>query len=430
MLWALRRGAQNGRSTWFAADGSCVFVVWFHLRPCMAIIYGECGGHQPAHSGSESTLGRRGVGAAVKSLQPWVCCAFLLSLSASAAAQSDAPSDAVPYVDPAATRAMYEEHARVHAAVLTRAYGLSPDAAAKLEQEFLSLVPEQCKVDPSIRAAAIAVRTAFDDEFKRHPDGWFPNDEERERLTAPLSQAFKSGPLEFENLQKRLEARLTPEQIKAGRERLVQADAEVGEENLERQQGQQMAIGAHQGQVAESMEAHRRADATLTPAGKPMPKADYVPPPPPIVVTPSGKPVTVPTARPPDPPRRAGAPAPSRPDQPAAKPAPKPPVAPPIDEWDKQVDSVASKFKFAATQRTRAQAILKDLRQRATQYRKSRGADFERIKRMTDAKARAEEERALSEPLDELFAELKERLDQLPTQEQRDAAGTTTPARH
>ena len=106
-----------------------------------------------------------------------------------------------------------------------------------------------------------------------------------------------------------------------------------------------------------------------------------------------------------------------------AKPEPPPQPAPPLDDWEKYVLSTADKYGFNDAQLTNARSILSDLRRRAYQYQASRAESFARAELMTDAKAREAEKKALNRPLDALFAELKVRLDSLPTQSQRQKAG-------
>ncbi|OWY71639.1 hypothetical protein B7486_08120 [cyanobacterium TDX16] len=112
-----------------------------------------------------------------------------------------------------------------------------------------------------------------------------------------------------------------------------------------------------------------------------------------------------------------------------AKPEPPPQPAPPLDDWEKYVLSTADKYGFNDAQLTNARSILSDLRRRAYQYQASRAEAFARAELMTDAKAREAEKKALNRPLDALFAELKVRLDSLPTQAQRQKAGPAAPAK-
>jgi hypothetical protein len=108
------------------------------------------------------------------------------------------------------------------------------------------------------------------------------------------------------------------------------------------------------------------------------------------------------------------------------------PPAPPLDEWEKYVVSVSQKYGFDAGQNQRAEAILSDLRKRAYQYQLSRSEEYARAHLLTDANARSESMRRLNAPLDALFAELKQRLESLPTMAQKQkgggAAGPAKPA--
>lgn len=96
--------------------------------------------------------------------------------------------------------------------------------------------------------------------------------------------------------------------------------------------------------------------------------------------------------------------------------------APPLDEWDRYVASVAEKYDFTDAQLTKAQAILRDLRSRAYQYRLSRSHDYARAEILADPKARSDTLKQLNEAIDAMFDELKARLEALPTLAQKQRA--------
>ncbi len=102
--------------------------------------------------------------------------------------------------------------------------------------------------------------------------------------------------------------------------------------------------------------------------------------------------------------------------------------APPLGEWEKYVIQVTQKYQFTEDQYSRAKSILHDLKQRAQQYGLTRAPDFEQLNRMMDQKARLEAQKKLNLPIDTLFAELKMRLENLPTLEQKHRADAKTPA--
>lgn len=112
-----------------------------------------------------------------------------------------------------------------------------------------------------------------------------------------------------------------------------------------------------------------------------------------------------------------------------AQPRVKATPAPPLDEWDRYVASVAEKYGFATDQVTKAQSILRDLRRRAYQYQMSRSGEFAHVELMADDKARKARLEGLKAPLDALFAELKVRLEGLPTLEQQQRAETPKKSR-
>ncbi len=119
---------------------------------------------------------------------------------------------------------------------------------------------------------------------------------------------------------------------------------------------------------------------------------------------------------------------PSRP-VPAAVEAVRLQAAPPLDDWDKYVDTTCKKFEFSDAQVIKAQSILKDLRNRASAYRTSRNEDFAAAERLADAKAKADRKKELSAPIDAFFEELKQRLDNLATLEQRAKASAAAPGK-
>ena len=335
--------------------------------------------------------------------------------------------------DPAELREMFETQARDQARHLSKAYGLSDSDSVALERELLSRVDAEIALRPAFRAAALQVAKAYEAEVIKHGEDWMATSDERKRLEAPLNEILEKEPLTLENCQKFVESKLAPDRVEAGRKRLPEVQAEEAQAAQELVKSQQASEAQYAVAVGIASEANRKADAELSPAGNPMPKEEFRAPPPPAPVTPAPqiqRPVVAPPTAPIEKPRPAPrVEPPAHKDEPAAPP-PQAPIesprltpAPPIDEWDRHVDSVAQKYKFSGEQKGKAQLILKDLRDRARQYRKSHTSDYERLKRITDGAERATEEKHLNQPLDELFAELKERLEVLPTQEQREMAG-------
>ncbi len=96
--------------------------------------------------------------------------------------------------------------------------------------------------------------------------------------------------------------------------------------------------------------------------------------------------------------------------------------APPLDEWEKYVSKTAARYQFTDAQDAKARSILTDLKHRAKQYQLTRAPAFEKAERLQDEGARAARLKQLNRPIDLLFDELKQRLDNLPTIPQKHQA--------
>lgn len=92
-----------------------------------------------------------------------------------------------------------------------------------------------------------------------------------------------------------------------------------------------------------------------------------------------------------------------------------------VGEWPRLVADAANKYKFSAAQRATAEAILKDCQRRADAYRAVHAADEKRLGAMTDARQRSAAQAQLEAPMAAIEQELRERLEQIPTAEQRAA---------
>lgn len=96
---------------------------------------------------------------------------------------------------------------------------------------------------------------------------------------------------------------------------------------------------------------------------------------------------------------------------------------PPVAElrtsrWRLYMEDVASRHQFTAKQRASAEAILKELEDRAVLYESAHKEAIERLRAAGDSAGLAKE----LAPVEGLFNELRKRLDALPTSEQRQRA--------
>ncbi|MCG8405552.1 MAG: hypothetical protein MI923_10185 [Phycisphaerales bacterium] len=120
---------------------------------------------------------------------------------------------------------------------------------------------------------------------------------------------------------------------------------------------------------------------------------------------------------------------PVRPPPKATKPQPLtkldvlPPI-PPLDDWVKYTFEVDRRYGFSDAQKAQAQSILTDLYVRAHRYLKSQPGAYEALEK-TKSKVEYRKllrQRKLDVTFDALFHELKQRLEKLPTSEQRQKA--------
>ncbi len=96
-----------------------------------------------------------------------------------------------------------------------------------------------------------------------------------------------------------------------------------------------------------------------------------------------------------------------------------------VDAWDAYVARFAEQFNLDDAQKLAATSVLDDVKQRAQRYAKSRADDLEAVARdvraaPADQRQKIVAQRAeLVKPLNDLFAELQARLQQIPTEAQR-----------
>lgn len=89
--------------------------------------------------------------------------------------------------------------------------------------------------------------------------------------------------------------------------------------------------------------------------------------------------------------------------------------APPLDEWEAYVAKSSTMYQFTEAQDDKATSILADLKHRARQYQLTRAPAFQEADRIENAADRTARLKRLNGPIDGLFDELKQRLDNLPT---------------
>ena len=96
-----------------------------------------------------------------------------------------------------------------------------------------------------------------------------------------------------------------------------------------------------------------------------------------------------------------------------------PPAAAPMHPWEKYVREFIARYELSEAQATSAQAVLKDVMKRAAQIEATYAKQIAEAEQIKDRAARETRLKELNKPMDQLFDELKRRLDTLLTAQQR-----------
>jgi len=87
--------------------------------------------------------------------------------------------------------------------------------------------------------------------------------------------------------------------------------------------------------------------------------------------------------------------------------------------WEAFARKFAAQHELTATQMAASRSIVKEMIGRETAYRATKKADFAEAEKIASPGERAARVKTLEQPVEEMFGELKTRLDELLTAEQR-----------
>jgi len=90
-----------------------------------------------------------------------------------------------------------------------------------------------------------------------------------------------------------------------------------------------------------------------------------------------------------------------------------------LHPWEKYVQDFNARHELTAAQAASSQSILKDVRRRAQLVEKRNATSLAEAERMRDRTLRLQRLAELNKPVDQLFEELKKRLNGLLTAAQR-----------
>ncbi|RME41849.1 MAG: hypothetical protein D6788_00335 [Planctomycetota bacterium] len=104
-----------------------------------------------------------------------------------------------------------------------------------------------------------------------------------------------------------------------------------------------------------------------------------------------------------------------------------------VDAWERYVREAAERYGFDAGQRSAAESVLEEMKGRAFHHRDLHKQEIDALERRIASFSGKDEELeelkkqlvALYGPIDEMFKELKARIESLPTSEQRRRAGVS-----
>jgi hypothetical protein len=218
---------------------------------------------------------------------------------------------------------------------------------------------------------------------------------EFQELQKRIEEFDQKYPFDMEAAMQRVEKLLPPEQVKKGRERWEQRTAQWRDRQQNRGSGEQ---GRGPG-----MRDRPRPDGTGGPGAAGGPPGGTGAGAQGGATGPAGG---TPPGEPPKPP-------PAQPPQPA----PQPPKE--LHPWEKYVRDFCAHFEVTDAQNASAMSILKDVQKRAAAMEAANASKITAAQQIKDAAQRAAKLKELNKPIDNLFEELKKRLDGLLTAAQR-----------
>ncbi len=94
----------------------------------------------------------------------------------------------------------------------------------------------------------------------------------------------------------------------------------------------------------------------------------------------------------------------------------------PLDAWGTYVEDFITRYQLDAKQAQQSRLILSELRKRADEYRMAHKPDYAAAEQIAQVADRNKEIARLDKPVQDIFLELKDRLDRIPSEAQRKLA--------
>ncbi len=285
---------------------------------------------------------------------------------------------------------------------LTQMYDLDAGQQGEVRKQLQQVKQAHVEYGPKAAAQMTDLQAELKYYMEKARSGEAVDKNMVQDLQARLQAVIEQAPMTFNNVILTTEKVLPDAQVVKGRER-QRAFRERMKETQER------AARQYDSRLAPDLQALQPYLADEQAVGAdPLPPVGTQPP----VATTERKPTVGPASQP--------------------APQPKPAVHQPVitgpivlDEWGKYVNDFIDRYKLDRSQQQQSHQILTQLRRRADEYRMTYKVDYDAAEKIEDKAKRIATIEALDKPIARMFDELKTRLADIPSAEQRKLAGDT-----
>jgi hypothetical protein len=282
---------------------------------------------------------------------------------------------------------------------LTQVYQMDPDQQKQVRNRLQDLKRDHLQYGKKAAAEILPLQQELKFYMEKARKGEPIDKEMVKDLQARLVGVIQQAPMAYNNIIVQSEKLLPADQVTAGRERQKEFKDRMKEFQ---DRSKRQAPGA----LPSDLDALKPYLDTSAPDS-----VASLPPPEPKPATPGDQ--------------RGGRivrPTPAEPERPAVV------EVIPLDAWGKYVEDFITRYKLDAKQAEQSRQILGELRRRADEYRQARKPDYQAVEVIKDLPLRNEEITRLDKPIQEMFDELKARVANIPTDEQRKLAAADAPA--
>lgn len=281
---------------------------------------------------------------------------------------------------------------------LSRMYELTPDQKDQVHKHLQELKDAQLEWGPGAEKEMNEISKEMRFYIEEARQGKTLDKQKVQELQARMVGLVTKAPLSLNNVVTESEKFLPPEQVQAGRQRVAEYNDRI-KEMAEQQKGELPASSSSSDM--DLLKPYLNNDPMLGMPGTAAPAAQ-----PAAEVSKS-----VPQAAP------AVTPAPM-----IAAAASAPAEVESSDDWNRYVQAFIGKYQLDEHQAQQCWQIHGELKKRADEYLKAHKSDYDAVGRIDNKNLAAKELKDLNKPVMDMFGELKTRLNNIPTDEQRKVA--------